>query len=180
VTRWRRPGADEILLSYVLLATIGFIGNWLSRSAGSQHPLPSFLITAFLAWRVSRGGWFARRILIVASFASGAVAAVVVARRWDLTVMALVIIAAAQVALLVSPPVYGRIRRVRRPGGGLPAALADRRPDKRAGDRQGRTAQRLHAVGAGQHVGPVPSLALADGTGRPAGLVLWRGRADES
>jgi hypothetical protein len=105
---------------YVLLAAIGFIGNWLSRSAGSQQPLPSFLITAFLTWRVSRGGWFARRILIVASFASGAVAAVDVARRWDLTVMALVIIGAVQVALLVSPPVYGRTRRtpipVRAPG----------------------------------------------------------------
>jgi hypothetical protein len=78
------------------------------------------LITAFLTWRVSRGGWFARRILIVASFASGAVAAVDVARRWDLTVMALVIIGAVQVALLVSPPVYGRTRRtpipVRAPG----------------------------------------------------------------
>jgi hypothetical protein len=80
VARWRRPGADEILLIYLLLATIGFIGNWLSRSAGSQHPLLSFLITAFLTWRVSRGGWFARRILIVASFASAAVAAVDVAR----------------------------------------------------------------------------------------------------
>ena len=105
---------------YVLLAAIGFIGNWLSRSAGSQQPLPSFLITAFLTWRVSRGGWFARRILIVASFASGAVAAVDVARRWDLTVMALVIIGAVQVALLVSAPVYGRTRRtpipVRAPG----------------------------------------------------------------
>jgi hypothetical protein len=105
---------------YVLLAAIGFIGNWLSRSAGSQQPLPSFLITAFLTWRVSRGGWFARRILIVASFASGAVAAVDIARRWDLTVMALVIIGAVQVALLVSPPVYGRTRRtpipVRAPG----------------------------------------------------------------
>jgi hypothetical protein len=112
VTRWRRPGADEILLIYVLLATIGFVGNWLSRSAGSPHPLPSFLITAFLTWRVSRGGWFARRILIVASCASAAVAEVDVARRWDLTVMALVIIGAAQVALLASPPVYGRTRRV--------------------------------------------------------------------
>ena len=120
MTRWRRPGANEILLIYLLLATIGFIGNWLSRSAGWQHSLPSFLVTAFLTWRVSRGGWFARRILIVTSFAYGAVAAVDVARRWDVTTVALVIIGAAQVALLVSPPVYGRTRRppiqVRAPG----------------------------------------------------------------
>jgi hypothetical protein len=60
-------------------------------------------------------------ILILVSGASYAVAAFAVARLWDLTIMALIIICAAQVALLVSPPVYGRTRRpgpipVRMPG----------------------------------------------------------------
>ena len=60
-------------------------------------------------------------ILIIVSSASCAVTALAVARLWDLTIMALVIICAAQVALLVSPPVYGRTRRpvpipVRAPG----------------------------------------------------------------
>jgi hypothetical protein len=111
VTRWRRPGAGEIVLVYLLLATVGFICSWLSRTAGPQNLLLSFLITAFLAWRVSRGGRISRMILIIVSAASCAVAALAVARLWDLTIMAQVIIGAAQVALLASPPVYGRTRR---------------------------------------------------------------------
>jgi hypothetical protein len=100
-----------MLLAYMLLATIGFIWSWLSRTAGLQSSLSSFVITAFLAWRVSRGGRFSRMILIIGSGASYAVATLAVARLWDLTAMALVIIGAAQVALLLSPPVYGRTRR---------------------------------------------------------------------
>jgi hypothetical protein len=50
-------------------------------------------------------------ILIIGSGVSCAVAALAVARLWDLPVMALVVICAAQVALLASPPVYGRTRR---------------------------------------------------------------------
>jgi hypothetical protein len=69
-----------------------------------------------------------------------------------------------------------RIRRVHRPGRGLPAALADRSPE-RAGHLQGSAAQRLRAVGAGQHVGAVPGVALADGPGRPARL-SWRTRGE--
>jgi hypothetical protein len=111
VTRWRRPGADELLLAYLLLATIGFILNWHSSSVSPQSLLLSFAITAFLTWRVSRGGRISRMILIIVSTASCAVAAFAVARLWDLTIVALVIICLAQVALLVSPPVYGRTRR---------------------------------------------------------------------
>jgi len=115
VTRWRRPGADEILLVYVLLAALGLIWNWQLRAVDVQHPLQSFLITAFLAWRVSRGGWLARRLLFVASAAFCVAAALAVARLWYPAVIALFIIGAAQLALLVSPPVYGRTRRVRIP-----------------------------------------------------------------
>jgi hypothetical protein len=75
VTRWRRPGANEILLAYLLLAAIGFVLNWLSRSVSSQSLLLSFSITALLVWRVSRGGRFSRMILIIVSCASCAVTA---------------------------------------------------------------------------------------------------------
>ena len=85
MTRWRRPGADEILLVYLLLATIGFIWSWLSHSYSSRNPLWSFLIAAFLAWRVSRGGRVSRMILIIGSGVSCAVAALAVARLWDLS-----------------------------------------------------------------------------------------------
>jgi hypothetical protein len=50
-------------------------------------------------------------ILIIVSCASCAVTAFAVARLWDPAIIALVIICVAQVALLVSPPVYGRTRR---------------------------------------------------------------------
>lgn len=110
MARWRRPGVGEILLVFMLLAVIGFIWSWLSHSGSPQNPLSSILITAFLAWRVSRGGRISRMILIIVSGASYAVAALAVARLWDRGIMALVIICAAQIALLVSPPVYGRTR----------------------------------------------------------------------
>jgi hypothetical protein len=114
VTGWRRPGADEVLLVYALLATIGFTWSWLSHSDGPQNPwslLSSVLVTAFLARRVSRGGRVSRMILIIISGVSYAVTALAVARLWDLTIMALVIIYAAQVTLLASPPVDARTRR---------------------------------------------------------------------
>jgi hypothetical protein len=110
VTRWRRPGAGEILLVYLLLAAIGFIWSWLSHAYSSLNPLPWILIAAFLTWRVSRGGRVSRMILVIGSGVSCAVAVLSVARLWDLSVVALVIIGAAQVALLVSPPVYERTR----------------------------------------------------------------------
>ena len=111
MTRWRRPGADEILLVYLLLDAIGLSWSSLSHSTGPQSLLPSFLTDLFLAWRVSRGGRVSRMILILISGGSYAAAVLAVARLWDLTTTTLVIIWAAQVALLVSPSVYGRTRR---------------------------------------------------------------------
>ena len=109
MARWRQPGADEILLVFMLLATIGFIWGWLSHIYMPPNPWP-LLSTAFLAWRVSRGGRISRMILIIASGAACALTALAVARLWDAAVVALVIICAIQTALLVSPPVYGRTR----------------------------------------------------------------------
>jgi hypothetical protein len=130
VTRWRRPGAGEILLVYVLLATIGAIVSGFARGVGPKEPLSSLVVMAFLAWRVSRGGRFSRGILVIGTGVLYAAAVLAVARLWDLTVMALVIIYAAQVALVISQPVYGRTRRpmpvlVRAPGW---AQLARRPP----------------------------------------------------
>jgi hypothetical protein len=109
VARWRRPGSDEILLVFMLLAAIASVCNWLSHLDGSQN-LWSFLTTAFLVWRISLGGRISRMILILGSGADYAAAALAVARLWDVTVVALGIICAVQIALLVSPPVHGRTR----------------------------------------------------------------------
>ena len=111
MARWRRPGVNEILLVLLLLATIGFILGWLSPSYSPRdYPLSSFLVTVFLIWRVSCGGRISRTLLIIGSVASLAVSALAVARLWDVSVVSLVAISAAQIALLVSPPVYGRTR----------------------------------------------------------------------
>ncbi len=111
MARWRRPGVNEILLVLLLLAATGFIVSWLSQSYSPRdYPLPSFLVTVFLTWRVSRGGRISRALLIIGSGLSLAVSALAIARLWDVSVVALVTISAAQIALLVSPPVYGRTR----------------------------------------------------------------------
>ncbi|HEY7264724.1 MAG TPA: hypothetical protein VH589_24995 [Trebonia sp.] len=83
MARWRRPGAGEILLVFMLLAVIGSLWGWLSHTASPQSALWSIVLTAFLAWRVSRGSRISRMILII------------------------IISCAAQIALLVSPSVYG-------------------------------------------------------------------------
>jgi hypothetical protein len=108
MAQWRRPGAHEILLVFMLLAVIGSIWSWLSHTASPQNALLSIVITAFLARRMSRGGRISRMILIIVSGVSYTVLALAVARLWDRAVMAAAIICAAQIALLVSPSVYGR------------------------------------------------------------------------
>jgi hypothetical protein len=128
MARWRRPGAGEMLLAFLLLAAITFTWSWPSHTASPQNTLLPFLITAFLTWRVSRGGRISRMILIIGSGVSYAVVVLAVARFWDPAIMILVIICAAQIALLVSPPVYGRTRRPPIPSRALGWAQLLRRP----------------------------------------------------
>lgn len=119
MTRWRRPGAGEILLAYLLLATVESIWNWLWRPLNAQDPLQWLLVTAFLTWRVSRGGRISRVLLIIGSGLDCAAAVLAVARSWNFSIMALVIIYAVQVELLVSPSTVARDGRHRsRPGRG--------------------------------------------------------------
>jgi hypothetical protein len=110
VARWRRPGAHEILQVFLLLAAIGSVCSWLSHSQDQNNPLSSFLVSAFLTWRVSRGGRISRMLLILGSGASYTAAALDVARLWNASVVALLIVGVAQVALLVSEPVYWHTR----------------------------------------------------------------------
>lgn len=96
---------------YLLLAAVGCAVGALSHTVVPRISLPSFLVMAFLTWRVWHGGRVSRTILIMISVVACAIAVLAVARLWDLAVMALVITGVAQVALLASPPVYGRTRR---------------------------------------------------------------------
>ena len=110
MARWRRPGVNEILTVFLLLAAIGSLCAWLSHNREQNNPLSSFLVAAFLTWRVSRGGRISRMLLILGSGTSYAAAALDVARLWNAAVVALLIVGALQVALLVSAPVYWHTR----------------------------------------------------------------------
>lgn len=111
MTRWRRPGVNEILLVYLLLEAVGLSVSVLVHNASARDPLGGFLTSAFFVWRVSRGGWLSRAILIVVGGVGCAEAALAVTRLWLLTDVALVAIWAAQVVLLLSPPVAARTSR---------------------------------------------------------------------
>lgn len=74
---------------------------------------------AFLTWRVSRGGYVSRIMLIIWSALGYAAVATSIARVWSVPALSLLVIYAVQIALLTSPAVYQRTR----PGGG-PASAA--------------------------------------------------------
>jgi hypothetical protein len=69
MTWWRPPGAGEILWVYFLLAVVAaiLVAHFGEHADASQQErlLP---FQAFLAWRVSRGGWLSRVLLICISF----------------------------------------------------------------------------------------------------------------
>jgi hypothetical protein len=111
MTRWRKPGAGEMLQVYLLLSVVAFFLGLLWRPAVPQDDVVSLPVVVFCVWRVSRGGRISRMILIIASGLSYVSAVLAVARSWGLLIVALIIIYAAQIALLVSPAVYGRTRR---------------------------------------------------------------------
>jgi hypothetical protein len=102
--------------AYVVLFLIA--GPWGEVSNPSAHgplwqaPGGSALVAAFLAWRVTRGGWFARSLIFLytvqgafAFISSGS------ARSGSLAGFGFLGIYAIQVALLISTPVYNRTRR---------------------------------------------------------------------
>jgi hypothetical protein len=111
MARWQQPGAGEMLQVYLLLSVVAFLLGFLWRPALLRDDVVSFLVVVFCVWRVSRGGRISRMILIIVSGVSYVSAVLAVARSWDLLIAALTIIYAAQIALLVSPAVYGRTRR---------------------------------------------------------------------
>ena len=110
MARWRQPGALEMLLLFLVLSSVAFLLGLLRRPALRQEDLASFLVAVFCVWRVSRGGRISRMILIVVSGLSYVSAVLAVARSWDLVIVGLIVIYATQIALLVSPAVFGRTR----------------------------------------------------------------------
>jgi hypothetical protein len=97
---------------YLILGVIAWAVVAASHPSLPAKAAPfSYLLAVFLAWRVSRGGWISRIVLILTSTFSFAGAAFAGTPHWSPGVLALLVIYAAQVALLVSPAVYQRTRR---------------------------------------------------------------------
>ena len=134
MTSLRRPGAREILLLLALLSVVTTVLTWRPNPAGPRDSeLETILAAVFLTWRVSRGGWLSRAILIAGSVLEYLASALSVARYWDLRVLSVLVICLVQVVLLASPPVIARVRRDRDPVpadvGGWPGIMAAvRRP----------------------------------------------------
>jgi hypothetical protein len=111
---WRRPGT--LMTAYVVLFLAA--GPWGDVSHASSHsplwqaPGAPALVAAFLAWRVTRGGWFSRGLIILytvlGAFSlinSGSM------RSGSLASFGFLGIYAIQIGLLLSTPIYNRTRR---------------------------------------------------------------------
>lgn len=105
------------MIAYLVLYVLA--GPWQSQSApGSvaqlarDRSLEPIIIAAFLAWRVTRGGWFSRGLIIVYTvLGADAMINSPAMRSGSLVSLGLLAIYAAQIALLVSSPVYDRTQR---------------------------------------------------------------------
>jgi hypothetical protein len=112
MSRIWRSGSGQLLVWYVILDVIAVVCAAVAHPALPQRAQAPWLpVTAFLVWRVSRGGRLSRVILIIAGTLSFAEAAFISSRSWSPVVLLLLAVYAAQIALLVSPAVYQRTRR---------------------------------------------------------------------
>jgi hypothetical protein len=103
---WRgQPGV--LMTAYLALA---ILAQWVTTTmhvSGWQLSSGRWLLPiAFWCWRVAGGGRISRRILFFASGVSYGSTVVLLASWWDPQAVALIGIAAAQLALLLSPAVY--------------------------------------------------------------------------
>ena len=110
--RRQRAGAGTLMFVYVTLytAVLSLGAPGLPAGGVRADRLPLFL---FLAWRVSRGGWFSRGLLIVATGLTYLAALLDLARAWDAPVFIMVVVYAVLLVLVLSPPVYRRTHRDR-------------------------------------------------------------------
>lgn len=117
MTRIWRCTPGQLIALYLILGVVATVVATVSHpSLSAQGELASFAVTAFLAWRVSRGGRVSRVALILLGMLSFAGAAFIGTRLWSPGVLVLLAIYATQVALLVSPAIYQHTRRDASPG----------------------------------------------------------------
>ncbi|HEY2550294.1 MAG TPA: hypothetical protein VGI64_06920 [Streptosporangiaceae bacterium] len=129
--RFWRSEADVCLAFCFLLEVIALALSAVSRPALSTNGWPLGLaLTAFLLWRVSRGGRTSRIVLIILFVLVFGETAWVGPRQWNQGILALLVIYAAQLVLLISPAVYQRTRPDWQPGQAVQAIGTWARPPR--------------------------------------------------
>lgn len=108
-----------------------------------------WVLAAFFAWRVTRGGRYSRILLILASGAGFIAAVIMMAIAFSPAELGVLAAAGGQIALLLSPAVYARTRPAAQGAG--PVALWRRR----------RPARRVAALTAGAVLGLAGAAASA-------------------
>jgi len=126
---WRDPRQAGLLMCayFALALAVGpaiYFDITVSSGNGPAGP-PSFLwgaaLSAFFAWRVTRGGRISRMLLIIATGATYLGTASMIAHHFTPATFGKLAALAAQIALLVSPAVYLRTRPADQ-AGTVPAA----------------------------------------------------------
>jgi hypothetical protein len=138
---WRKPGV--LMIAYLVL--FGIAGPWPTGSSPATaaqltHAVdPAAIVVAvFLAWRVTRGGAFARGLIIF--YTACGIESLLNSpglRSGSLISLGLLAIYLVQIALLLSTPVYNRTRKTgpvshrTRPGCGCSRPGGCRSPQRR-------------------------------------------------
>jgi hypothetical protein len=100
--------------SVVSVHQYGPLGSHPSTTIASR--LVAWAISAFFAWRVTRGGRISRMLLILTNGDGFITLVVALAKSFELAELGMLALVAAQLALLLSPAVYRRTRAGAEPG----------------------------------------------------------------
>ena len=111
---WRDPRRAGMLMAACFLISVA-VGPSVFVKGGSGPPglgthVIGALVSAFFAWRVTRGGRISRMLLVISAEIGFLTAAFEIASRFGPVVFGVLIANAAQIALLLSPAVYQRTR----------------------------------------------------------------------
>lgn len=111
---WRDPRRAGLLMAACFLISLA-VSPGVFLKVGSGPPglgthVFGALVSAFFAWRVTRGGRISRMLLVISAGIGFLTTAFEIAPRFGPVVFGLLIAYAAQLALLLSPAVYQRTR----------------------------------------------------------------------
>jgi bacteriorhodopsin len=113
--RWRDPQRAGLLMWAYFLISLA-VGPVIFIRAGTGSPgsaghASGAIVSAFLAWRVTKGGRVSRTLLIVVAEIAFLATASQIASRFGWLIFGALAAYAVQIALLLSPTVYQRTRQ---------------------------------------------------------------------